>query len=148
VAGSALVRIAPQPADDFAFFVGSWQCSGKPAGAGAALQADVHIERHGGGRWLLLRRDDHPPDTTHTLAEWSRDRTGLIASVQDDRGGLGIYHSAGWQGAKLIWDGQDLGGGLEQRFEYDRIDDVSFELHHDTRDASGWHRLTTLTCIH
>ncbi|HMG23556.1 MAG TPA: hypothetical protein VK607_19615, partial [Kofleriaceae bacterium] len=147
VAGSALVRIAPPPADELDPLVGSWQCSGQRADGGA-IDADLHIEKQLGGRWLVLRHDDHPPGSTHVVAEWSHAGTGWIASVQDDRGGLGLFRSPGWQGTSLVWEGHDVDGGAEQRLTYERLDPVRFEVRHDTREATGWRRVTTLTCIH
>ncbi|MGH9886672.1 MAG: DoxX family protein [bacterium] len=148
IAGSALVRIAPATSDDFDFFVGSWQCGSTPADRPAPVAADLHIDKQAGGHWLLLRLAEHPPGTRHLLAEWHRGPTGWIASVQDEGGGLGIYRSAGWQGAELTWDGQRLDGGAAQRFVYERLDPVRFAFRHDVQDTSGWHSLGTLTCIH
>jgi len=147
VAGSALVRIAPPATDELDAMVGSWQCSGKRADGGA-LDADLHIDKQLGGRWLVLRHDDHPPGTGHVLAEWRPAPTGWIASVQDDRGGLALLRSPGWQGTSLVWEGHDVDGGAEQRVSYQRLDPVRFEVRHDAREATGWRPVTTLTCIH
>lgn len=148
IAGSALVRVAPTTSDDFDFFVGSWQCSSKPGDGAPAVTADLHVDKQAGGRWLLLRLAEHPPGTRHLLAEWRRDPTGWIASVQDEGGDLGIYRSAGWQGATLTWDGRPVDGGAAQRFVYERLDPVRFALRHDALDPGGWRSLTNLTCIH
>ncbi|HSR96438.1 MAG TPA: DoxX family protein [Kofleriaceae bacterium] len=148
IAGSALVRVAPAMADDFDSFVGSWQCSSTPSDGSTPVAADLHIDKQAGGRWLVLRLDEHPPGSRHLLAEWRRDPTGWIASVQDEGGGLGIYRSAGWQGGTLTWDGEPLDGGAAQRFVYERLDPVRFAFRHELQDAAGWRRLTTLTCIH
>lgn len=148
IIGSAMVRVAPATGDDFEFFVGSWQCSGEPAGSGAATTAALHVDREAGGRWLLLRLDERAPDSRHVMTEWRRDPTGWVASVQDETGGLGTYRATGWQGEQLVWNGQPVDGGAEQRFTYHRLDPVRCEVRHEVRDASGWRTITALTCVH
>ena len=146
IIGGTLVRVAPATGDDIEFFVGRWQCSGDPAGSDVA--AALHVDREAGGRWLLLRLDEQPPGNRHVMAEWHRDSTGWLASVQDEAGGLGTYRATGWQGEQLVWNGQPLDGGAEQRFTYHRLDPVRFAFRHDVRDTSGWRTVTALTCIH
>lgn len=137
ITGSGLARHPIAPAahaqaaskdDPFEYFVGSWSCAGTFARSGAPVESDLHFEKALDGRWLLFRHDDRPPNTYHALAEWRRDPRGWTATIQDSLGGLRLFHAQGWEGSRLVWEGDAIPAppGSAERFVFERTDGPTF----------------------
>jgi len=158
VAGAAVVRrsASPQPAatqasaisDQFDYFLGSWNCAGTFARSGVVIEADLHFERSLDGRWLLFRHDDRPPHSYHALAEWSRGEREWTATVQDSSGGLRLFHTPGWQGPRLVWEGNTIGdsGPARQRFTVERTNPSLLFLSYETQKPDGWRLVDSSAC--
>jgi uncharacterized membrane protein YphA (DoxX/SURF4 family) len=154
VSGSALAGHSQQAApaqaaaDPFDYFVGAWSCVGTFTQSGRRIEADLHFEKTPDRRWLLFRHDDRPPNAYHALAEWSRGEHEWTATVEDSFAGLRLFHSTGWQGSHLSWEGGviEKPAPRSQRFSFDQIDASHFKLSYDVKQSESWQLVDSSTC--
>lgn len=140
---------SPAPVTDLNFFAGKWSCNGKFVKSGKEISADVSFEPVLDGKWIMFRHDDRPPFSYHAIAEWGWDakKNAFVSTVQDSAGGLRLFHSSGWSGQKLTWDGGDLTDSQpNQRFEFDRLGTDQFKVTYSVQKDGQWHDVDASTC--
>lgn len=132
------------------YFTGDWNCSGKFDKSGKVIEAQESFQPDLEGAWLLFRHDDKPPFGYHALAEWGWNSAlkQFVMTVQDSAGGVRLFHSQGWDAARLVWDGDSMGSGSEatQRFSFERLDDRHFQVSYFTLKDGQWSRVDSSTC--
>ncbi|WP_394830154.1 DoxX family protein [Pendulispora rubella] len=139
---------APAPADGFDYFAGDWSCAGQFA-SGRPIESDVHFERTLNGGGLLLRHDDRPPNQYHAVAQWLSGTPTWTATVHDSFGGARAFHTSGWDGDRLVWEGMDLVSETPrmQHFIFQRLDPTHFESSYEVERTSGDYRhVDRITC--
>lgn len=160
IIGSAALRQAPTPAaaaksssdppDALNYFVGAWHCSGTFARSGVIIEADLHFDKALDGKWLIFRHDDVPPHSYHAIAEWSQNGTEWTESLQDNFGGFRTFHSRGWDGTRLVWEGDSpvtQGPNPRQHFIFERTDPSLFELSYEVQQPGGsWRLVDSSAC--
>jgi|HubBroStandDraft_4_1064222.scaffolds.fasta_scaffold286610_2 hypothetical protein len=133
-----------------AYFTGDWECSGKFDSSGKTIEAHQHFAPDLDGAWILFRHDDKPPFSYHALAEWGWNETSkeFVMTVEDSFAGVRVFHSGGWEGTQLRWDGDALGGAssASQRFTFERLDDRHFQVSYFTLKNNAWSRMDASTC--
>ena len=129
------------------YFLGQWECSGKFTRSGAAIDAHLQFESILDQSFILFRHDDKPPHNYHAWAEWGWDAAcnQFVSTVQDSTGGTRIFHSAGWQGDRLIWQGGSPGSD-DQQFAFEQIPPKQFRVSYTVRKDSAWNEVDASTC--
>jgi hypothetical protein len=148
-----LLAAAPQlkPAlVPLAYFTGDWECSGKFDSSGKTIEAHQSFASELDGSWMTFRHDDKPPFGYHSLAEWGwdSDNKKFVMIAQDSTGGARMFHSEGWNGSQLQWDGDAIGSSSNptQRFSFERIDDRHFKVSYFALKNDAWSRVDASTC--
>jgi hypothetical protein len=129
------------------YFLGRWACSGKFTRSGVAIDAHLQFELILNQSFILFRHDDKPPHNYHAWAEWGWDAAGnqFVSTVQDSAGGTRVFHSAGWQGDRLIWQGGSPGSD-DQEFAFERIPPKQFRVRYAVRKDGAWTEVDASTC--
>jgi hypothetical protein len=131
-------------------FLGEWNCAGKFAGSGKAIEAHLTFTSDLEGKWILFRHDDKPPFSYHALAEWGwdKDHSEFVMFVQDSAGGVRKFHSAGFQANQLVWDGDALRlpAKDDQRFTFQTIDAAHFHVSYFVLRDSAWKLVDSSSC--
>lgn len=71
----------------------------------------------------------------------------FLSTIQDSTGGLRLFHSKGWSGRKLTWDGGDASGNeANQRFEFERLGADRFKVTSSVRKGGEWVNVDASTC--
>ncbi len=133
-----------------AYFIGDWECSGKFDSSGKAIEASQHFAPELDGSWVVFRHDDKPPFRYHALAEWgwNENRKEFDMTVQDSGGGVRLFHSNGWDGEQLRWDGDAIDNAANpgQRFSFELLDDHHFKVTFFLLKKDVWSRVDSSTC--
>jgi hypothetical protein len=141
------------------YFLGEWECSGKFARSGAAIEAHLQFESILGEGFILFRHDDKPPHNYHARSEWGWDQAGkqFVSTIQDSTGGTRTFHSAGWEKDRLVWEGgspaSDAPNGLpqkfpgnDQQFVFERIPPKQFRVSYAVHKEGAWVSVDASTC--
>jgi hypothetical protein len=117
---------APKAMDAFRPLLGQWRCAGtfangKPIAAHLAITADTATGS------LMVRHDDLPPNSYHSLELWGPAAEGYRATIADSFDGVRWLTSSGWQDGALQWvrreDGHD-----KEIFRYDHLTAKGFAI--------------------
>lgn len=114
----------PPPAkeltDAMAPMEGAWKCSGKALdsamGKGHPMEVTSTFTRDLGGYWFVNRFDEvKTKDSPMPYAMWSTigfdaSKKQLMRADIDNFGGVTHASSKGWEGDKLVWEGNVTGG--------------------------------------
>ena len=138
------------PLAPLAYFIGDWECSGKFDLSGKTIEAHQRFAPELDGAWILFRHDDKPPFRYHALAEWGWNESSkkFVMTVEDSVGGMRVFHSTGWEGKQLLWEGDamDSASSPSQRFSFERLDDHHFQVSYFTLKNNSWSRMDASTC--
>jgi hypothetical protein len=134
---------------DLEYFQGSWECAGKFIRSGAAIEAHQSFEPILDGAFLLFRHDDKPPRKYHAWAEWGWDESSkqFVSSIQDSTGGLRIFHSSGWQGERLVWEGGAPPQMSGQKFTFERVSARQFRVSYAYQKDGAWLDVDSSMCM-
>lgn len=148
----ALAFGAPAPSSNgiaaMDYFVGTWDCAGQFPSSGRKIASTIRFDRDRSVNAIVKHHDDRSAPGYHAIELWVYQPKGATfgAAIADNFGGVRQFHSAGWQGDELTWQG---GTGVEplQRFVYRRISGSTFRLDWDV-SPSGTHYVIgdTLLC--
>jgi hypothetical protein len=133
------------------FFQGVWSCDGKFSKDDRKISSDMTFQPDLEGAWIMVRHDDRPPNRFHAVEFWGFDKTTgrFVAVINDSFGSTRMFTSPGWQGDRLIWDGDALTPEKkpQQHFLFEKKGPhefvVTFEL---SREEGGWKPIDVLTC--
>jgi Protein of unknown function (DUF1579) len=139
---------SPHGVSDLQYFLGEWDCAGKFARSGASIEAHLKFEAVLDQKFVLFRHDDKPPHNYHALAEWGWDESGkrFVSTVQDSSGGTRLFHSSGWQGEQLTWEGGAVGGADDQQFLFEKISPQQFRISYAVQKNGSWAPVDVSTC--
>lgn len=149
----------PARVQELKYFLGAWDCAGKFTRSGAAIEAHLEFEAILGQSFILFRHDDKPPHNYHAWSEWGWDPAGkqFTSTIQDSTGGTRVFHSVGWEGDRLTWQGgspaSDAPSGLaqkfpgnDQQFSFERVSPKQFRVSYAVRKDEGWSPVDSSTC--
>lgn len=141
-----------------AFFAGDWTCTGKaeasPMGPEHATTAAVHIRRELGGFWYVGHLDEkktaanpHPISFAFFMGY---DGTAKMMTLDgyDVMGGRSHQTASGWQDGKLVFLGENAGGGppIPARDTFTKKGDATLEHLGEMQVAGKWMNLDEETC--
>ena len=129
------------------YFTGTWDCAGQFPSSGKAIASTIRFDRDASVKTIIKHHDDRPPSGYHAMELWvyQPGSGAFSAAIADNFGGLREFHSAGWRGDELTWQG--IGVEPAQRFVYRRISDSAFRLDWDvSKDGTQYVVGDTLTC--
>jgi hypothetical protein len=146
----AFAQAKPADSDDLKslqFFVGNWHCQGKFSN-GKEISANLRFEPALDGKFIRFQHDDEPPFGYHALAYWGWDKQGgkFVSTIFDSTGGTRVFHSDGWKGTLLQWEGGDLTGPANQRFTFERLEGKSFRVSYSFLKDGSWLPVDTSVC--
>jgi hypothetical protein len=148
-ASAATPELKPSIAK-LAYFIGDWECSGKFDSSGKTIDAHQSFTPDLDGAWIAFRHDDKPPFGYHALAEWGWDdkQKKFVMTTQDSAGGVRLFYSNGWDGDKILWDGDAISSAATptQRFTFDKVDDRHFRVSYFVLKNGAWARVDASTC--
>jgi len=107
------------------------------------------VERTLNGAGLLFRHDDLPPNGYHALAQWTAGAGTWTATVHSPWGSPRAFHTSGWNGSRLVWEGTELISDTPrmQHFIFERVDAAHFESSYEVEQTSGdYRRVDALSC--
>jgi len=130
------------------YFAGRWDCAGSFPATGKTIASTIRFDRDLDGKVMVKHHDDLPPAGYHAIEIWmpQPDGHGFREVIADNFGGLRTYHSDGWKGGTLSWQGA---ADIEpsQRFVYAKVDRETFRLDWDvSKDRMHYKLGDTLTC--
>lgn len=152
---------APQPAQQLkqlAVLEGNWTCTGKnltpELGPVGDSKANAKIESILGGHWLRIRHEGVGTAGRWSLADeslmgWDADDKVLVWYGADNAGGWSELHSRGWQGDKLVWDGDTLradGTDVDTRRTFTRASQTEMRLVIEDENDGAMTRIAEMTC--
>ena len=140
---------APAPLDSLASFLGEWDCAGKFAGSGKAIEAHLSLHYDLDQHWILFRHDDKPPFPYHALTQWGWDEANkqFLMLVEDSRGGVRVFRAPA-DGKEIVWTGDALGSDKPpaQRFTFRSIDATHFFTSYSVLRGNTWAPVDSSTC--
>jgi hypothetical protein len=103
--GAAPAPVGQVPELDY--FVGQWRAKLEDPGTGKKLELRYTVEPAVGGRWYV-GRGRIASEALELQDVWGRDAVSgeLVRSLFDSTGVHGVVRSKGWQGEKLVFEGE------------------------------------------
>jgi len=144
----ATQNTAPQGVADLHYFLGEWDCAGKFLRSGKSIEAHLKFQAALDQKFVLFQHDDKPPHNYHAWAEWGWDDTGkqFVSTVQDSSGGTRLFHSTGWRGDRLTWEGGAIGGIDDQQFQFEKLPPREFRISYAVRKDGSWTMVDVSEC--
>jgi len=118
----------PEP-DPFAYFIGTWNCTGHFVSSGAPIAATIRAEWDDRTLTLTVHHDDLAPHAYHSVETWGATKTPgrYHASIADRFSGVRWYKSDGWMDNTLMWSRTEDGREVE-RLVYIRKSDKTMSV--------------------
>ena len=137
----AAAAARPPLAEGVDYLIGRWVGSAEDPGTGERLTIDYRVEPHPGGAWLAgsgLSRDG----SLKSRDVWGRDPlTGeILRLVFDSSGAFGVVRSPGWQGDRLVLEGdvRSKGGIVRVRESITRLGPNRFRATWEAQRGGAW----------
>ncbi len=150
---------APSPElAKLAFFAGEWTCKGKaeasPMGPAHATLGKVHIAKEIAGFWYVGQYSEaKSPTNPHPMIfqfvqGYDPDAKGFTMSCFDSFGGRCHQTSTGWDGDRMVWTGEENGGGpaIPVRDTFTRTGSASMEHMGEMQVGGKWTPTDHETC--
>lgn len=150
---------APSPElGKLAFFAGDWSCTGKaeasPMGPAHATQGKVRVSKEIGGFWYVGRYEEtktaeNPhPVVFEFLQGYNAVDKAFVMDCFDSFGSHCHQTAAGWQGDKLVYNGEAMGSGpaLAVRDTFTRAGDARLEHMGEIQIEGQWMVTDHETC--
>jgi hypothetical protein len=127
--------------DDLQYFVGTWLARAEDPGTGRKFTLQYRIEPTLDGTWLA-GAGKSPEMALEIQDRWGHDPvTGeIIRVIFDSHGTVGTVKSKGWDGDKLVFEGEARAkeGALPVRETIHRRGSTEFKAVWETRLEKGW----------
>jgi hypothetical protein len=115
---------APELATNLKDMSGKWKCDGKTPDSAFTkahpMKAEMNLKSDLGGYWYALRyeekktKENPKPYVMTGLAGWDPSKKMLVRTDADNMGQVTHLSSKGWEGDKLVWTGEVMGGAKVQ----------------------------------
>ena len=131
----------PTVPKDLQYFVGTWLVTARDPGTNKVMTIDYRVEPSAGGRWLTGTADS-PDLSVRARDSWGIDPAsgGILRFVFDSSGAYGIVRSRGWEGDRLVLEGeaQSQAGATKVRETITRTGNDQFQAVWEAWQEGRW----------
>ena len=134
-------KAEPTVPKELQYFVGTWRVTARDPSTNKVVTIAYQVEPSAGGRWLTGTAES-PDLSVRARDSWGVDPVSgnILRFVFDSSGAYGIIQSRGWEGDRLVLEGeaQSQGGATKVRETITRMGNDQFHAVWEALQEGRW----------